>query len=949
MPIAQQMTDDSGSCPERFSLNTRTRTVAASVLLAIVLLASAGCDLLVSPEQRYERAQELVAKGEYRHALVELKNALQKRGDLHDARVLLAEVALWLGDPGSAEAELRRVPETSADQYADLKIRIDLASSRSAEALAKLATPPAGIAPARADLYRGMALQGLGKNAEAEQAFRAAAQADPAILEAQVGIAEVQAARGDVAGALELSRKLVEQHPQLALVWYAHGSILARASKNDEARAALERARDLAGKQLEVPRQGALLSALVELQLTAGDIEAARKNLEAINRLIPGSALAVLMTARVSMATNDYAAAANGLRRLVNASPRFAQARYLLGVALAAQGNLEQASQELTQVVEQAPQNLEARQLLAQVRMRLRDPDGALRVLVPAMESDVDNSRLRWMFESARVQAGADAGTIDTLEQAVRSAPDSRALKLQLASAYLQAGAAAKAAQLLRRLQDGEAPDMRRESLLLQAIDRSEGKAAARARLGSLLAAHRGDPNVSSLAAAFYAAHGEHDRGRALLNDALAGNPKQPDLLFALARLEWSAGRSDGARSALQRLIDHDAHNAQAQVMLVELELAQGNSSAAVARLQAMHQADPKAVEPSLLLARLALARDDAKEADRYVTAALQATANRGDVLQSAGQLYLRSGRFDQAVRLFQDATKSSPSSPAAWLNLGRAQLGLNQRGPARQSIERALTLQPNWLPAVGALAFLEVQEGNGDAALARIEALKRGSANDPGALTLEGEIHSVLQRYAEASRAFEAAAAMRPSPELAAKIFQMRLAGKLPEPVAPIERWMREHPDDLGVRTMLADAYIKVGDPRRASEQYRQILQREPRHVPALNNLAWLYHEMRDERALPTARQAYAVAPRAAAVQDTLGWILVESGRLQEGLPILEQAASAPNAAADIRYHYAAALARAGQRQPASERLTKLLAEQVNFPARDAAQRLLGELEAGE
>lgn len=932
-----------------FALNIRIRTAAVSLLLAVALL-TAGCDLLVSPEQRYERAQELVAKGEYRHALVELKNALQKREDLHEARVLLAEVALWLGDPTSAAVEFQRVPQATADQHPDLKIKIDLAMGRGQDVLDRLANPVPGIAPARADLYRGMALQALAKNAEAEQAFRAAAQADPSLLDAQVALAEIQAVRGDATTASEMTNKLIKEHPESALAWYAHGSILARASKNDAAKEALLRARDLAGKQLEVPRQASLFSALLELQLSAGEIDAARASLASLNRLVPGTPLAALMTARVSMATNDYAAAANELRRLVNASPRLAQARYLLGVALAAQGNLEQASQELTQVVEQAPQNVEARQLLAQVRMRLRDPDGALRVLVPAVQSNADNSGLAAMFESVRVQAGADAETIDTLETAVRAAPDNRALQLQLASAYLQAGAAGKAAELLRRMESAEGPDVRREALLIEAIAQSEGKAAARTRVESLLSTHRSDPGILSLAASFYAGQGEHDRGRALLNEALAKNARQPELLLALARIEWSARRVDAARSALTRLIDADPNNARAQLMLVELELAQGNSSAAAERLRAMHQANPKAVEPSLLLAKLALARDDAKEADQYVKAALQAAPNRSDVSVSAGSLYLESGRFDQAMALFQDATKSNPSSARAWLNLGRAQLGLNQRGPARESLQHALTLQPNSLAAVGALAFLEVQDGNADAAVARIDALKRDNASDPNVLRLEGEVYSVLQRYAEASRAFEAAAASRPSAELAAKIFQTRLAGKLPDPAAPIESWVRQHPDDLGLRTILADAYIKIGEPREATEQYRQILQREPRHVQSLNNLAWLYHQLKDERALATAREAYALAPKAPVVQDTLGWILVDSGDVAKGLPMLEEAAANPKSGADIQYHYASALARAGQRQAAKERLQKLLAGQhANFTARDDAQRLLADLAAGE
>src|SRR5690606_12542889 len=84
----------------------RSRMVVVAALTGSLLLG--GCDLLVSPQTRYERAAAQVEQGQYRRALVELRNALEKRPDLQPARVLLAEVALWLGDAASAEVELER-------------------------------------------------------------------------------------------------------------------------------------------------------------------------------------------------------------------------------------------------------------------------------------------------------------------------------------------------------------------------------------------------------------------------------------------------------------------------------------------------------------------------------------------------------------------------------------------------------------------------------------------------------------------------------------------------------------------------------------------------------------------------------------------------------------------------------------------------------------------------
>jgi len=50
-----------------------------------------------------------------------------------------------------------------------------------------------------------------------------------------------------------------------------------------------------------------------------------------------------------------------------------------------------------------------------------------------------------------------------------------------------------------------------------------------------------------------------------------------------------------------------------------------------------------------------------------------------------------------------------------------------------------------------------------------------------------------------------------------------------------------------------------------------------------ALNGLAWLYHENGKPGALVMARKASKLAPDNPAIQDTYGWILVQSGG---GLP---------------------------------------------------------------
>ena len=891
--------------------------VLLSVVIGAGLVAAPGCGYFTSPEERVARAETMIGSGDHRRALIELRNALQKKPDLARARLLLAEVALWLGDSAGAARELLRVPpEFEPARREDLGLRIDLVVGRYAEIISQIPAPSADTAPERM-LYRAQALQGLGKHAEAEQEIRALLLRAPGLLAAKASLIELRAVQGDYAGALELARAMTREHPDSALAWFVEGALLARGVSLPEAETALDRAVKTAPRQLDVPRQVSLLATLIEVRIANRNLDAARVSAGMLAGIVPKSPLAGLMSARVSMAANDYATAGSELRRVVNATPQFARARFMLGVALAAEGNLEQASQELTVVVDQMPENLEARQLLAQIRMRLEDPSGALRVLVPALEANADDRGVNLLFEEARLQSAVSDGgrSLELLETEYRKSPGNRGLRLQLASAYLAGNAPAKALALLRELDTAAAADPIVDRLLLAAIARVEGEAAASRKLDALLAARPGDADLAVLAAQMRLAVGDAERADALLTAALKRKPEH-----------------EGARLALARL-----------------QIARGQRAVAIENLNLLRRGTTRATEARLLLAQLALQRDDAKQADDLIAEAVRGASNIADTHNAAGNIYLGTARYDAAIEHFRAGATADPTNARLWLNLGRAQLALEQVDAARESLQRALALRKHWLPAEGVLTFLELQQGHPDAALARVAELKKAFPNDAAVLVLEAEVYAAQRQFLAAEQALTAAARLQPTATLAVKAYQVRVAGELARPTEPLEKWIAAHPEEIPLRNLLAEAQVRAGAKRDAATQYEQIVAHQPRDVVALNNLAWLYFELEDRRAVALGRRAYALAPEAPAVADTLGWILVQSGQLTEGLEILRNAAVSAPTSGDLQYHYAAALAKAGKADEAQARLRTLLESPEKFASRTEAEQLLASLGKGQ
>ena len=83
------------------------------LVLSFVLLTTACAP---RGEKLLERASESLAKGEYRAAMIDLKNYVGQHPDDASARAQLGLALLELGDNGGAETEIAKARELGADR-----------------------------------------------------------------------------------------------------------------------------------------------------------------------------------------------------------------------------------------------------------------------------------------------------------------------------------------------------------------------------------------------------------------------------------------------------------------------------------------------------------------------------------------------------------------------------------------------------------------------------------------------------------------------------------------------------------------------------------------------------------------------------------------------------------------------------------------------------------------
>ena len=109
------------------------------------------------------------------------------------------------------------------------------------------------------------------------------------------------------------------------------------------------------------------------------------------------------------------------------------------------------------------------------------------------------------------------------------------------------------------------------------------------------------------------------------------------------------------------------------------------------------------------------------------------------------------------------------------------------------------------------------------------------------------------------------------------------------------------------------------------------------------LNNLAYLYHQQNNPKAIELAKRAYQLAPKSGAIVDTYGYILLKQGNKTQSLNILKQAAELNPQLVEIQLHLAEAYIANQEKAQGKAVLEKILNNKVaNSAEQEQAKQLL-------
>ena len=920
-------------------------------ILCIAALLLSSCGLAMSDEDRLDRAEEALAAEEYRAAIIDAKDVL--RGDPENirGRLLLGRASAAIGDGAAAEKELRRALDLGAAKE-DVLVSLAraLLQQRKFQEIVDEIQPDELLSiedRAELKLIRGDAFMGLGQPRVARELYSDVLEAVPANVGGHLGMAASYRAENDVGEARRVLDNLKSMSADEVRGWLASAELHLAVRNLEDASAEYEKAAEIGAGNEDLGAQVQALTGLAEAQFALGDIEGARGSVDRVAELAPESFQHLFLMSRIAYLDEDWTTAQQNLQRILQRVPEYRPAQTLLGTVHLRQGNLTQAEMYLSAVVVAEPENDQARRLLAETKLQLREVGEAEATLAPLVASS--NPTAIDLAMAARASFGqGDADTaIDLLRRSVEEDPANTDLKFQLAIALMNEGRDAEFAETLDSIDisSSRQDEFRRDMLAAMSVAKTGDLDQALVAAQELASDWPRNPNAHNFLGSVHAARDELEAATKGFETSLALQPGELTALRNLAALDERRGDVDSARLRYEVVLEGAPNSTWAMFGLARLAAREEDLAKSQEWLQRIRTTDDQALQPRASLAAMLITQGDFEEAEAVVAEAILVNDGVSELHNLLGRARTGQGDHAGASMAFERALELAPGNDQYRLNLANAQRRAGNEALAERTLLSEGSVNLDHLPTAITAASLKVDSGDLGGAMQIAKALQERHPSSPIPIALEAEIHIRAERLADANNAYDRALAIDVIRTHAVRAHQVKTQLARDDRREPLRAWLAKQPQDSGLRLILAESLQADGELDDAIHEYENVVKQDPSNAVALNNLAWTYYLAEDGRAAKTARRAFELMPDNGSVADTLGWILIETGDVSEGVSVLERAVELSNGRAEVRYHYAAGLAKLGKTAEARRILQDVVSSGAEFSSRADAERLLADL----
>jgi putative PEP-CTERM system TPR-repeat lipoprotein len=917
-----------------------------TLLIAFTCVACSGSK---SDAEYIATAQSYIDKGDTVAAIIELKNALGSNPQSGDARRLLGEVYLEIGDWRAAEKELTTARELGISNALVLPplARALLGAGRFDEVLSLYTSGEEELTELqRADLTtsQGMAYLGLSDNRRASLTFDAVLASHPDYIYARYGLARVSFNEGDLEAAREKADGILAIDAQHGPTWRMIGLLEQSRRNSEQAIEAFSRAIEYS--TVNVPDYFYRALAFIDI----GELDQAEQDVASIRS--QGGNTFELHYARglLRFQRRDYDGAQEDFELITGSQTPYPQALFYAGAADMGLGRLELAESKFRKYLSDVPENPSANRLLGQLLYNKREYAAAEEFVRASMEVESENIQalsllaLVLLSQDERAQEG-----IEILLKLEELQPDSFEAKINLADALESLGDSAAALEWLDKALQLSPDDIdavgRQVRIYLNAGNGDKALETAR----GFVSRNGDNPTSHSMLGGVYLSLENRDSAVESFESALRIDPGNVTAHAGQASVAILAGDFELARNQYQAALKAHPGNVATLLNLATLERNTGNPKEAIEALQEAVSAHPNELEPRLLLAEYLLAADRYREVSEAIGDMPERYPDNSRLLVVQAQTAFLLERYTEAELYLSQLESVTGGDSWTFFEMAKNFAAMGDDERQLDALKRAAGQEPAHPQAQLLLARYHVARGQYEQAHQLIDALIARRLQSESLYRLIGRLAELEEDYQRAVTAFGGAFRLQSNNfnllHLSNAYWE---TGKTTMATHILKEWLKEEPSDGAVLLELAGRQMTLGEDTQAVESYRKVLAINSSDSIALNNLAVLLKDTDNSAALSYARTALEKLPDNPTLMDTTASVLLASkdkNNLDEARKLLDQAIAADSRNLNFQYHRALLDYESGNTSAAKETLAVLLASGDEFSERPAAVELAEKL----
>ena len=562
-----------------------------------------------------------------------------------------------------------------------------------------------------------------GEAKEAEAAFRKAIELEPGSVDARLAYANFLWAAERVPETEAAIKEALAKQPQHLLANRMLGVLYVSTKRANEAEQPLKVVADVSktpaarlqladyyigvGRSKEAVGLLTPLSAdpatfvdaesrLAAMDYSGGRVMDAHKRIDAVLSKVPNYAPVLVMKTQWLTTENKLDEALERGRAAVAADPQSAAAHFALATVHDRRREVADATKEFSEVLRLNPRAVAAQVELSRLSLSTGDKTGALRYAEGARQSEPSSGNARVALARSLIAAGNLQRAQVEVAELLKGAPDSAVV--HTLNGTLQASRRETAAARISFERALELSPEYVEALGgLTYLDlQAKNTAGAVARLDAEIVKQPTNAALLALLARAHSVAGDEAKAEQALRRAVSVDPRFTQGYTMLAQLYLKQRRLDEARIEFEGIAKRDPSDVGARTMTGLLFEAQGKRDEArksyEATVNGPGNAPVAANNLAFIYAEQGINLDVALQ---LATSAKQRMPNDASVDDTLGWIYYKKDMPAMAVRPLLDSLRRRPDDAEVVYHLGLTYAKLGDKSKARETLERALKLDP--------------------------------------------------------------------------------------------------------------------------------------------------------------------------------------------------------------------------------------------------------------